>query len=287
MIRMIVLAAALLALGACKDKPDEKQPPAKPAARDAAPPRRDDGVLKLVSLAPEIGMMIDKSDESRSTMKVGGDEVEETEKQVSHAKVIAVAPPAIAKIEIRYEVHEIVRRAGAQQEAVSSPLAGKTYQVWAEGDEIKATGADGKAVPDEELELLAAEHAELGKVPQIEQLLRSRVWKLGEKVDLGGAELAALGPPGGDPSVQPNGGSITWAAREGDHATFAGELHLAKDDERAHLETTLTTSIKVDVHTGRIAEIVASGTMKGEVKGAPATPIEGTLEHRTARQYGR
>jgi hypothetical protein len=177
MKQTLVLAVALgLALGACKDNKKEaaKEPPPK-TAHDAAP-KPEANTLNVNPAPAEIGMTIERTDDAKMTMKIGPDAIEETEKQTSVAQVLAVVPPAIAKIEIEYKTHETVRRAGSQQEQVPSPLAGKTFIVWAEGDEIKATDPDGKPVSDEALELLAIEHVELGKVPQIEQLIRAREW---------------------------------------------------------------------------------------------------------------
>jgi hypothetical protein len=193
MKQLLVLAAALGLLGACKDKKEAPAEGPKPAPRDAAAAKPEETVLLVNPSAPAIGMTIDRTDDSRSTMKIGGEEMEETEKQVSRSTVLAVMGPAIAKLEVAYQTHDVLRRAGSQQEQSASPLAGKTYQVWVEGDELKATGADGKPVSDEELALLKDDHVELGKVPQIEQLLAARDWKLGEQVDLSVEQLASLG----------------------------------------------------------------------------------------------
>lgn len=292
MKQTLVLAAALgLALGGCKDKDQSDKPAADPkaATRDAAPVTKEDGTLRVHPSTPEIGMTIARTDDSHMTMKIGPDAIEETEKQSSHAKVLAVLPPAIAKIEVHYETHDITRRAGSQQEAAPSPLAGKTFHVWAEGEEIKATTADGKAVSDEELELLAIDHVELGKVPQIEQLIRARDWKLGEKIDLTGDELTSLAKArgGGDESIQTKSGSLTWVSRDGDLATFEGDMTVVKDDERARIESVVKTTVRIEVDTGRVAAMVTSGTMKGEVKGKEPAPIEGTLESRISATYGK
>jgi hypothetical protein len=280
--------ALALALAGCKDKKEAaKEPPPKTAPDAAAAPEAT--TLKVIPSPAEIGMTITRSDDSKMTMKIGPDAIEETETQQSVAKVVAVVPPAIAKIEIEYKTHETVRRAGSQQEQVPSPLAGKTFIVWVEGDEIKATDPAGQPVSDEALELLAIEHVELGKVPQIEQLIRAREWTQGEKVDLSGDELLSLGKArgGGDESVQPKSGSLTLVGRKGDTATFEGVMTVVKDDERAMIESTVTTTIDIDVRHGRVTAMQTTGTMKGQVKGKEPQPIEGTLENRTTASYGR
>ena len=285
--QLLVVALGALALGACKDDKPRTDPAPAPARDAAAPPRAED--LQVSSPTLEIGSTISRTEDSRMTMKIGPDEIEETEKQVSTAKVMAVMPPAAAKLEIHYQTHDITRRAGAQQEATPSPLAGKTYVIWAENGTLQATTPDGKKVSDAEHELLASEHLELGKVPQIEQLLRARRWNLNEKVDLTGDELRSLGEAraGGDESIQPVSGSLTWTGRTGDLATFEGEMTVLKDDDRAHIESTVKSTITVDLTAGRVSGMVTTGSMKGEVKGDPPQPIEGTLENRSTTQYGR
>ena len=275
-----------LALGACKDDKKAADPQPAPARDAATPPRAED--LQVSSPTLALGSTISRTEDRRMTMKIGPDEIEETEKQVSTAKVLAVMPPAIAKLEIRYDTHDITRRAGSQQEQSPSPLSGKTYVIWQENDELQATTPDGKKVSDDEHALLASEHLELGKVPQIEQLLRSRRWNLNEKVDLTGDELRSLGEAraGDDDTIQPVSGSLTWTGRAGDLATFEGVMTVLKDDARARIESTVKSTITVDLTYGRVAGMVTSGTMKGEVKGEPPQPIEGTLENRSTTQYG-
>ena len=280
------LAIALAALAACKDdRKDAPKEPPKAAADAAAAP--EPKALRVNPTPAKIGLTIERTDDAKMTMKIGADAIEETEKQHWVAKVLAVVPPAIAKIEIQYKTHEIVRRAGSQQEQPPSPLAGKTFIVWAEGDEIKATDPDGKEISDEALELIAIDQMELGKVPQLEQLIRARDWTLGEKVDLAGDELRSLGQArgGGDESIQPKAGSLTWVSQKGDLATFEGVITVTKDDERAHIESTVTTTIEIDARHGRVTALHNTGTMKGEVKGKEPQPIEGTLENRMTATY--
>jgi hypothetical protein len=64
-------------------------------------------------------------------------------------------------------------------------------------------------------------------------------------------------------------------------------MTVIKDDERATIESTVTTTIEVGVAHGRVTAMHTSGTMKGQVKGKAPQPIEGTLENRTTAIYGK
>jgi len=284
----VAIAAALVLAGACKNKEEPKQETPPPAAKDAAaaPVATE---LAVTPTAPAIGDTITRTEDSRTTMKIGGAEIEETEKLIAHTKVVAVVPPAVAKVEVRYETHDVTRRSGSQQETAPSPLAGKTYLVGVEGDKLVATGPGGEKVGDSERELLEQHHLELGKVPEIEQVVRSRRWKLNQRVDLGSEELLSLGKArsGGDDTIQPKSGWLTWTGTDGDLAIFEGEMTVTKEDDRARVESTLTTTLRLDPKNGRIHEMLGRGTMKGEVKGAEPSPIEGSLDVRTQYTYAR
>lgn len=278
-----------LALAGCKDESKKAAAPrdaAAAAAVDAA--GQPAKVVKVTMIAPKIGERHTEETTSESTMTIGGEEMKEAETSKKTIEVVAVAGHAIAKAKVVYEQHEVTRASGANSDAARSAVAGNRYVVWKEGGKVKATREDGKAVSEEEQAVFAEDFLEIGDVPVILQLVTGRTWTQGERVDLTGDQLTALGKArtGGDAAVQPAGGWLALTVLDGERATFDAELKVVREDKGMKVESTILSTIDLEVKTGRIHSLTTTGTVKGEVKGKKPAPLAGTLKSTLTFTYG-
>lgn len=267
----------LLALAGCKDKDDgaDKVPTPTPVAADAAAPKEE--TLRVTLTSPQIGDTFVIDETSHSTMTIGKDVVEDHEKRTVTVKVVGVMGPAVAQAEARYDAHEVTRAAGGKTDTPTSALAGNTYLVVKKGEAIEVTRTDGKKGSEEERELVAADFPELGRVPVIAEVIRNKVWTRGERVELTGEQLAELGKTGGGEGAQPVSGWLTWTGRDGDLATFEGEIAVKHDTPAMTLDSTLKTQLALEPTTARLRKMTLNGTVTGQVKGPEPQPVSGTM----------
>jgi hypothetical protein len=265
-------AVLLLALVACSSK---------------APDRKDAAVateLTLPSRAPAVGLVIHEDSTQHSTVTLTRDTettaLTQDERETSRSEVLEVSAGAITKVKIHYDARQSTRSVDGVATVEPSPLEGHTYVVWVEATEIKAARDDGSPVGDAEAEALAEDHGDLGQVPPVSRILAARTWKRDAPVLLDAAELAGLSK---DPKVRVTGGTFTWL---GD-GEFVNQASLVKDDDKARVENTMTTRMKIDLAEVRPTEIESRGTSTGELRGAMAgTTLTGTSEAHATYQYG-
>jgi hypothetical protein len=166
----------------------------------------------------------------------------------------------------------------------ASALEGNTYVVWRDDAAVKAT-KNGVPVTPEELALLADEHADLGTVPAILRLVTARDWVLAQRVDLGRGELTVLEEAQGDEPVKARSGWMAWTVRDGDVATFDGMMKVGSTDPAVRMTSDVTSVADVEISTGRLRALHASGKMEGQVGADKPERLQGTLRAKTTWTY--
>jgi hypothetical protein len=142
-------------------------------------------------------------------------------------------------------------------------------------------------VSEEERDILAEDFLEIGNVPVILQLITGRTWTRSERIDLDAAQLSALGKArgGGDPSIRPKTGWMALTVIDGDLATFDSILEVVREDKEMKIASTITSTVDVEIRTGRLRSIITTGTLKGELRGKKKAPVEGTLKSKLTLAY--
>ena len=189
---MLSVAGSLLV--SCKNGKNEAKP--EPSAR--APSEKK---IRLVELPARVG---DKARVSRSTEmkmsveywqegeKFGTQESVRSEEYVREMEVLGLVGGAPAKERVRYERYRFKEAKPDAPPQEDNVLEGRAYLVDAHDREIRATTADGKALPAEELERVQRVHPELAVEDKIVADLKDKTIAVGAHASMREALFRAL-----------------------------------------------------------------------------------------------
>ena len=107
-------------------------------------------------------------------------DVKQTGSKTELKEIMAVDGGVVTKLKIGYSAMSESQTVAGKTEDKPSPLAGKTYLVWREGDEVKVSNEDGSAPSAEEIKKVAKDNKSVGKPEPMEDFVASRTWKVGE-----------------------------------------------------------------------------------------------------------
>lgn len=178
-------------------------------------------------------------------------------------KVLAVdADGVVTKVSVTYSERTDIDLGPEGESTRPTPVLGKTYTVWREGDELRATRADGAEASSEELLVITLDQDDLGKPPVTEQLL-ARTWTRGVKVDLTADELARLAEASDGPRQTAT--SFTLQGVADGVATFAMTTRLELRSPPIAMDVTGTALF--DARTGWPRRLELAGPVSGELAG--------------------
>ena len=291
-VHALVLALSFTTLvGACDKKPKAKEapPPAMvkmpadttppvvaPPGATAAPIAAG---LKLPLAERKVGVRWTKTDDLTSNMVLtapGDRKVTIVGKRHyrDEFEVVELGPDGMMmKLKASYPEREEGETVDGKAKPKPTPIAGKSYIVWAKDGKVEATLADGGAVSPEELAELADDLDELGKPRPMDHFMSGRTWKIGEPYQLTADQLAQLAAVKGDKAPKQVGITLTLTSVDAGTAVFAMQTAMQVDG-KADLKIDLSGKISVDVATGRPMAVELSGPLKGEAAGMP---VEGTM----------
>ncbi len=293
----LAFAAALALLGCEKKKPAPAAPnaptattppagtvPAAPVPVEASP----DG-LKLGSLAPKVGDVRTEREEQLTNIKVeaGGKTIEivGSERKVERQEVVAATGDVVDKLKITFVEFDKQEKIGGQDRPAKAAVAGKTYLVWREGKQLKATTEAGAAVDADEVKEVVGGSRGVGRPQAMERIMAKQVWKVGARYDLTADDLNQLNDPATHADDEPTltAGSLTLQSSAGGNASFAMEMKLLQGAGGAAMEVVLRGTVVLEIATGRSVSLDSVGTISGKMGGAP---VAGELKVKTTYQYG-
>ncbi len=297
-MKHVAALAVCLALVACDKKkkadppappapaPTEVTPPPPPPSPISAPPIAG---LTIPNVPPKIGDKVVETNHRTMVAKVEPKpgvsiEVTTTEEREEDREVLAVDGAVITKVKVAYPKFTITESAMGKQKAKPTPTAGKTYLVWRDGGELKATLADGGAVSPEELTMLGKHQKGVGRPDVMQAIFAAHTWKTGEQVAMTPAELAQLAAVVG---AEDDDGSelkaMGFALQSADDkvALFTMTLVLEQTSPKGSMKMSMTGSAKIDRNSGRALEVKVSGPFEGEM----GMPISGTMDATTSYAY--
>lgn len=310
-MKLALVLASCLALVACEkkksDPPAKAAPPAAgtaaaaptptpaPSTGTAAAPEAAQaagtapaGELKIPNLPPKVGDKSTEVEDRKMIAKVEpkpGTVVEVTtvEQRQEDKEVMAVDGDVVTKLKVSYPKVAITESAMGKTKDKPTPTLGKSYLVWREGDEFKATLADGGAVSPEELKVLAKGQKRIGRPDVMQQIMAAHAWKQGEVVTMTPAELERLATVVGG---EDDGGKLTgmsFALQSSDDkvATFTMTMAMEGTTPKGSMKVSLTGTAKVDRNSGRALEVKAEGPFEGNM----GVPITGTMTGTTSYSY--
>ena len=308
MKRSVALVACLsLSLVACektKSEPPTKPAPTATASDPAAPPGSPAPVTKAPTVDPTAvpaggikfpahvhvaGEKVTETDEQTMAMKaeVGPSQtvdVGSNERRVEVKETLDVDRGMIAKLKITYQAFAANETMNGKSKDKPTPTAGKTYLVWREGDQLKASYEDGSAPPADELKEVVKGNRGVGRPEPLEEIMASHTFKLGERFELSPDQLAKMNEQlagGGDNEPSITGMSFTLQSADATVATLAMTMAMAVKGQGNELTFTLAGSAKVDRTTGRPLEISAIGPFSGFAK----VKMTGTMSMKNAYAY--
>jgi hypothetical protein len=190
----------------------------------------------------------------------------------------------ITKAKFTYVEARESQTMGAQHEDKPSPLVGKSYVVWREGDAVKVTREDGAAPSPEELALVEDDHENLGTPDPMDMVVASKTWTTGTKVVFTPDELATINARGG--AAKPDEEQLTSAALtltgvDDGVARFDMEIGLTSKRDRGTMTMRLVGTAGAEVATGRLLEMKGTGPFEADM-GARVT---GTMTMNTVEKY--
>ncbi len=298
-MKLALAFAAALALLGCEKK---KAAPATPSAPTATTPPPAGAVpaapvpveaspdgLKLGSQAPKVGEVRTEREEQLTNLKVdaGGKTIEivGSERKVERQEVVAATGDVVDKLKLTFVEFDKQEKIGGKDRPAKGSVAGKTYLVWREGKQLKATTEAGAAVPDEEVKEVVGSSRGVGRPQAMESIMAKQVWKVGARYDLTADDLAKLNDPAthGDDEPTLTSGSMTLQSSAGGNATFAMEMKLLQGAGGAEMEVLLRGTVVLEIATGRTVSLDSVGTIGGKMGGAP---VAGELKVKTTYQYG-
>jgi hypothetical protein len=292
----IGVAAVVVAAGAACGRPhgDQRAGAMDAAATATAHDAATGDTLELALPTVAVGLKTAKREASTATTQVslGSGEVidiVERERRVVHEEVLEVTAGAPTRIAVHYATLERSQTVADQITGLPSKLVGNAYVVWIDGGGHRATTADGDDVSADELAELADDHPELGKVSMMAQLMASKPWRRGVRVDLTEHELAGLDRARGrDAGVSASAGHLTWVDLDGRIARFDVEIVVDKNDAHSQLRIAQQLVMKLDVDRVVQLETTATGTVTGELLVGPlAGKVDGRLEAVATFEYAQ
>jgi hypothetical protein len=281
-VMVIVLVAAL---AACKkdsggDKPVAKAPEAgsgsaakgpddKPLAPDpAVAPAAGDGV-KLPRPAPKVG---DKRVETEAmTMEITIDDkgtkhaIKNTRSKVEEREALAVDGDRVTKFKVTYKAVEESQTVDGAARSKPSLVVGKTYIVEVSPDKVAVTSEAGTPIPDAELAEATKRADELRTQNRLENVMASKTFHLGQKVELTADDLAQMNT--GEVGSKMLSASFTLKAVDDATATFATVLVVEETNPLGVLKAELTADAVIDRKRGEPVSVVGSGPMTGIATG--------------------
>lgn len=298
-MKLALAFAAALALLGCEKKKASPAAPTTPTATTPAPAgavpaapvpveASPDG-LKLGSLAPKVGDVRTEREEQLTNIKVdaGGKTIEivGSERKVERQEVVAATGDVIDKLKLTFVEFDKQEQIGGKARPAKAAVAGKTYLVWREGKELKATTEAGAAVGADEVKEVIGGSRGVGRPQAMENIMVKQVWKVGARYDLTAADLEQLNDPATHADDEPTliAGSLTLQSSAGGNATFAMEMKLLQGAGGAAMEVVLRGTVVLEIATGRTISLDSVGTIGGKMGGAP---VAGELKVKTTYQYG-
>lgn len=306
-LSLALVACLSLSLVACektKSEPPTKPAPTATAPGSAAPPGSTAPVTKAPAVDPAavpadgirfparvhvVGEKETETEEQTMAMKaeVGPSQtvdVRSTERRVEVKETLAVDGGAITKLKITYQEFTASETMDGKAKDKPTPTAGKTYLVWREGDQIKASYEDGSAPPADELKEVVKGNRGVGRPDPLEEVMASHTFKLGERFELSPDQLAKMNEQlagGGDNEPSLTGMSFTLQSADATVATLAMTMAMAVKGQGNELNFTLAGTAKADRKTGRTLEVSATGPFSGFAK----VKMTGTMSMKNTYAY--
>jgi hypothetical protein len=283
-----LVVLVVVALGGCASKKAEEKaapapgsgPGSAASSGSAASPHTNPPValLTITSAPPKVGDVRTETEAQDMKLAVATDtgksvDVTRRKRTVMQQKVLAVDGRAITKLAVTYSAYEeAMTKAGRPQ-----PKLGVVYLVTREGDQIKVVYEDGTAPPAEEAKEVASNNRKVGRSGDLEEIIASKSWTIGTKVDLTADELARLnqarGSAGGAEELAVTALALTLKASDGRAATFDMVMRTSMKTGKGSMNVDLTGTVSLDVATGRPLTVDGTGPASGDMGGA----ITGTM----------
>jgi hypothetical protein len=275
MIRLSAVAACAVALLAgCKQK-DE------PARRVASAPSAAD-ILRVQVPPPRVGQRIEVTEVNHiaGTLRATGQETPMVQHQEAKLveEILAVDGPVITRLKVTYAAQRSHEQLGEQAKKGDGPLHGKTFVIAAERGALSFLDDKGAPVAaDVATELRDSFDEEVGRVPPMTQILQSKAFRPGERVELSPEEMKALSPEG--ERVKGAAMSLTLLERKGDLATLAFDGVMTGTQPGMTMDLRMKGTIKLEVSTARLLEMNLAGDMKGTGEAEFTGTMSGTKVH--------
>lgn len=273
-IMVIVLVAALAACD--KDSGGEKPAPAATpdqgsgsAAKDPAiTPAAGEGI-KLPRPAPKVGdkrveseaMAMDMTIDDKGTKH----SIKTTRNKVEAREVLAVDGDRVTKFKVTYTTIEEGQTVDGKPRTKPSAVAGKTYIVEVSPDKIAVTNEAGTAIPEPELTEATKRADELRTQNRLENVLATKTFQVGQKVELDADELAQLNA--GEIGSKMLSATFTLKASDDASATFAVVMNVEETTPGGVLRVELSADAVIDRKRGEPLSMTGSGPMTGIATG--------------------
>ena len=163
---------------------------------------------------------------------------------------------------------------------------GRILDVRREGTELKVTLEDGSAPSPAELKVVRKTGKNVGHLDPMDQIIASKTWKPGVKVEFTADELAQLNAVRGDADSAPTTTSVALTLASADAAVATFEIAMSmmmKGDQgdKGEMKIDLAGTVKVDRATGRPLEMAAGGPLAGNM----GVPVTGTMTGKSTYTY--
>ncbi len=277
-MKRLWILVACLAVTACGKSDATSKDRAPPAPTTSGPPPRAaaddvpaDG-LTFPRVPPRVGdKVVVTSSRSRSTTVAArpGEAVTAIEARAEDTEVMAVDGDLVTRLKVGYRTFSSAEMTGGASRDLPAPTAGQTYEVWREGDALRATRADGAAVSPDELATLSKHQVRVGRPDGLQEIVAAHRWKRGDTLAMTAAELARVsaalgGEPDGAPVVAMGLGLQSADAKV---VVFAMTMTMTVERRGAAGPGTqaLTGIAKVERRSGRVLEVKLGGPALGVV----------------------
>lgn len=211
-------------------------------------------------------------------------DVHSTEHKEEAVEVLAVdAAGTRTKQKVTYTGMKSTQTVGGKSKDKPQVLDGKSYVVWIEGGEVKATTADGAAVSADELAELVKANRELGRPEEMDSILADRVWKIGETYTFTADDLAKLNArsTGGDRPIA-TAMSLTLERFDDKQAVMRMTTELRQEKGKDKLDFAMQGPVTLELPQARAISMEMEGTIKGVANGMPSG---GSMKNRTTYRY--
>jgi hypothetical protein len=212
----------------------------------------------------------------RIALTIGAVETQMLKHSEEAREILEIDGEVFTKAKLTYVAHKKTQTMGGKSKEQSSPLSRKDGAV-------EATHEDGSVVTEDELKALRDDNKRFGLPSVMDRIVTTKTWKVGEQIAFSPDEIAEVNKQNED-----KGGNerlvalaFTLTGVDAGIASLTMKMTMEMKTPQGSMEMSLDGAARIDVASGRMLEVGATGPVKGDM----GEPVSGTMTMKSPWTY--